>query len=372
MRDLLASLCDWHRRGIPFGLATVVSSTAGLPAPGDLMAVDPAGEVRGGIPAGCVESAVLDAAAEVLRTGRPRLARYAVGADGPWPSRPGCDGTLSVLVRRVAPGDAAGRVLCALAGGGPVAVATVTGGPAPFAAQLVIRPDRLDGTLGDPVLDHWAGEAGEAADLFGAGGTVLLRRAGRPPVRVLLQVVPAAPGMLLVGGTAVAAALSRIGVDLGYRVTVCDPRPAFVSAGRFPYAHEVHRAWPHRWLPTVPVDTSTVLCLLGHDPRHELALLRAALDTPAGYIGVLGSRAAHAARVERLRGEGVPEAQLNRLAAPAGLDLNGRTPAEIALAIAAELVAVRRGGSGRPLAGLTGPIRRTGLPGPPRRAAGRR
>ncbi|MEU5942223.1 XdhC family protein [Micromonospora sp. NPDC047548] len=370
MREVLATLCDWHRRGVPFGLATVVSSTAGLPAPGDLLAVDPVGEVRGGIPAGCVESAVLDAAAEALCTGRPRLVRYAVGADGPWPSRPGCAGTLSVLVRRVAPGDAAGRVLCALAGAGPVAAATVTGGPAPFAAQLVIRPDRLDGTLGDPVLDDWA--AGRAIDLLGTGGTVLLRRAGRPPVRVLLQAVPAAPGMLLVGATPVAAALSRIGADLGYRVTVCDPRPAFVSDGRFPYAHEVHRAWPHRWLPTVPVDRSTVLCLLGHDPRHELALLRAALDTPAGYLGVLGSRAAHAARVERLRAEGVSEAQLDRLAAPAGLDLNGRTSVEIALAIAAELVAVRRGGSGRPLTGLSGPIHRTGLPGTPRRAAGLR
>ncbi|WP_346533714.1 XdhC family protein [Micromonospora sp. DPT] len=366
MWDLLASLCDLHRRGVPFGLATVVSSTAGLPAPGDLLAVDPVGEVRGGISAGCVESAVLDAAAEALRTGRPRLARYAVGPDGPWPSRPGCTGSLSVLVRRVAPADPAGRVLCALAGAGPVGVATVTGGPAPFAAQLVIRPDRRDGTLGDLVLDDWV--AGQAADLFRTGGTVLLRRAGRPPVRVLLQAVPATPGMLLVGATEVAAALSRIGVDLGYRVTVCDPRPAFASAGRFPAAHEVHRAWPHRWLPTVGVDSSTVLCLLSHDPRHELALLRAALDTPAGYIGVLGSRAAHAARVDRLRAEGVSEAQLNRLAAPAGLDLNGRSPVEIALAIAAELVAFRRGGSGRPLSGLTGPIHRTGLPATPRRA----
>lgn len=368
MRDVLASLGDWHRRGVPFGLATVVSSGAGMQTlPGDLLAVDPAGEVRGGIPAGCVESAVLDAAAEALRTGRSRLARYAVGGDGPWPSRPGCAGTLSVLVRRVAPGDAAGRVLADLAGAGPVAVGTVTGGPAPFAAQLVIRPGRLDGTLGDPVLDDWV--AGQAADLLRAGGTALLRRPGRPPVRVLLQSFPAVPRMLLFGATAVAGALSRIGVALGYRVTVCDPRPAFVSAGRFPYAHEVHRAWPHRWLPTAAVDATTVLCLLGHDPRYELPLLRAALDTPAGYIGVLGSRAAHAARIARLRADGMSEERLSRLVAPAGLDLNVRSAAETALSIAAELVAARHGGSGRSLTGLTGPIHRPGLPAPPPRAA---
>ncbi|MBM0239580.1 XdhC family protein [Micromonospora sp. ATA32] len=282
----------------------------------------PAGEVRGGIPAGCVESAVLDAAAEALRTGRSRLARYAVGGGRSLavPAR---------LCRDAVGAGAAGRA------GGP-------GGPGARRPRRrrtgrrrhrhrwsgpVRRPagdpaGRLDGTLGDPVLDDWV--AGQAVDLLRAGGTAMLRRPGRPPVRVLLQGFPAVPRMLLFGATAVAGALSRIGVSLGYRVTVCDPRPAFVSAGRFPYAHEVHRAWPHRWLPTAAVDATTVLCLLGHDPRYELPLLRAALDTPAGYIGVLGSRAAHAARIARLRADGMSEERLSRLVAPAGLDLNGR------------------------------------------------
>lgn len=275
---------------------------------------------------------------------------------------------LEVLLRRVTPDCPTGRALAALAGPGPVAVATVVGGPAPFAAQLTVRSDGTEGGLGDPALDGWVGD--RAADLLAGGGTVVLRRRGRPAVRVLLQAVPVAPRMLLFGATPVAAALSRIGTGLGYRVVVCDPRPAFAAARRFPAADEVHRAWPHRLLAATPVDARTVLCLLGHDPRYELPLLRAALDTPAGYIGVLGSRDAHEARLARLRADGVPAPQLDRLVAPAGLDLCGRTPTETALAIAAEVVARRHGGTGRALHALRGPIHRDGRPDQARRPAG--
>ncbi|SBT47180.1 XdhC family protein [Micromonospora narathiwatensis] len=362
MRDVLAAAHDWRLRRIPFGLATVVASSAGTAtAPGDLLAVDPTGDVRGGVPAGCVESAVLDAAAETLRTGRARLARYPVGEDGPWPARPGCAGTVEILLRRVTADGPTARSLAALTGPDPAAVATVVGGRAPFAAELVIRRSRTDGTLGTADLDQWAVD--RAAGL--PAGTVVLRHGERPGVRVLFQVTPAAPRMLLFGATAVAAALARLGSDLGYRVVVCDPRPAFATVARMPAAHEVHRAWPHRLLAATPVTADTVLCLLGHDPRYEQPLLRAALDTPAGYLGVLGSRAAHAARLARLRADGVPEAHLARLRAPAGLDLGGHGPVETALAIAAELVAWRHGGTGHPLSGLTGPIhaaRPTGVP----------
>ncbi|MFJ8582055.1 XdhC family protein [Micromonospora sp. NPDC093277] len=356
MREVLAAARDWRRRAIPFGLATVVASSAGaITTPGDLLAVDPTGDVRGGVPAGCVESAVLDAAAETLRTGRARLARYPVGEDGPWPARPGCAGTVEVLLRRVTADGPTARSLTALADHDPATVATVIGGRAPFTAELLIRRDRTHGTLGTDDLDRWALD--QAAGL--PAGAVVLRYGQRPGVRVLFQVAPAAPRMLLFGATSVAAALARIGADLGYRVVVCDPRPAFATVARMPEAHEVHRAWPHRLLAATPVTADTVLCLLGHDLRYELPLLHAALRTPAGYLAVLGSRAAHAARLTRLRADGVPEAHLARLRAPAGLDLGGRSPAETALAIAAEVVAWRHGGTGLPLAKLTGPIHAT-------------
>ncbi|MEU8263109.1 XdhC family protein [Micromonospora sp. NPDC048999] len=353
MREVLAAAHDWQRRRIPFGLATVVASSAGsVTGPGDLLAVDPTGDVRGGIPAGCVESAVLDATTETLRTGRTRLARYPVGDDGPWPARPGCAGTVEVLLRRVTADDPTARALAALAGPDPVTVATTVGGRAPLAAELLIRHDRTEGTLGAASLDRWA--ADQAAKL--PAGATVLRHGQRPGVRILFQVAPAAPRMLLFGATTVAAALARIGADLGYRVIACDPRPAFATIARLPDAHEVHRAWPHRLLAATPTTPDTVLCLLGHDPRYEIPLLRTALSTPAGYLAVLGSRPAHQARLARLRADGIPEAHLARLRAPAGLDLGGRSPTETALAIAAEVIAWRHGGTGRPLSGLTGPI----------------
>ncbi|MFU8854409.1 XdhC family protein [Micromonospora sp. SL1-18] len=353
MREVLAAAHDWQQRRIPFGLATVVASSAGsMTRPGDLLAVDPTGDVRGSIPAGCVESAILDATAETLRTGRPRLARYQVGDDSPWPARPGCTGTIEVLLRQVTAHHPTARSLAALAGPDPVAVATVVAGRAPFAAELIIQADRTDGTLGTTDLDGWAVD--QAAAL--PAGAAVLRHGERPGVRVLFQAAPAAPRMLLFGATTVAAALARIGADLGYRVIACDPRPAFATTARIPDAHEVHRAWPHHLLATTPITPDTALCLLGHDPRYEIPLLRAALSTPAGYLAVLGSRATHEARLAQLRADGIPEAHLTRLRAPAGLHLGGPDPTQTALAIAAEMVAWRHGGTGRPLSELTGPI----------------
>jgi xanthine dehydrogenase accessory factor len=175
---------------------------------------------------------------------------------------------------------------------------------------------------------------------------------------VLVQTFAPPPRMLVVGAIDYAAATARIGAFLGYRVTVCDARPAFATPERFPDADEVVRAWPHTYLSGTEVDERTVVCVLTHDPKFDIPLLVAALRTPAAYIGVMGSRRTHDDRVERLREEGVGDADLKRLASPIGLDLGARTPEETAVSIAAEIVAARWGGTGRPLSGLTGDIHR--------------
>jgi xanthine dehydrogenase accessory factor len=169
--------------------------------------------------------------------------------------------------------------------------------------------------------------------------------------------------MLVFGAVDHAAATARIGSFLGYRVTVCDARPAFATRARFPEADEVVRAWPHEYLATTEVDERTVICVLTHDPKFDVPLLLAALRTRAGYIGVMGSRRTHEDRSARLRAEGVSDAELARLASPVGLDLGARTPEETAVSIAAEIIASRWGGTGHPLSGLTGAIH-TDTPSP--------
>ncbi len=162
--------------------------------------------------------------------------------------------------------------------------------------------------------------------------------------------------MIVFGAIDFAAALSSIGVLLGYRVTVCDARATFATRNRFPDADEVVVEWPHRYLERTDVDERTVLCVLTHDPKFEVPLLEMALRTPARYVGVMGSRRTHEDRLCRLRQRGVSDAVLASLRSPIGLDLGARTPAETAVSIAAEIVAVQWDGTGRPLTNTTGAI----------------
>lgn len=141
-------------------------------------------------------------------------------------------------------------------------------------------------------------------------------------------------------------------------MTVCDARPVFATAARFPEAHEVVVDWPHRWFAAHEdqIDAATAVCVLTHDARFDVPVLELALRSRAGYVGAMGSRRTHEDRLARLRAAGLGEAELARLRSPIGLDLGGRGPEETAVSIAAELIAVRRGGSGRALSGLVGPV----------------
>jgi xanthine dehydrogenase accessory factor len=164
--------------------------------------------------------------------------------------------------------------------------------------------------------------------------------------------------MLVFGAIDFAAAVARIGRYLGYRVTVCDARPVFATEKRFPDAHEVVCEWPHRYLAETTVDERTVITVLTHDPKFDVPLLEVALRTPAAYIGAMGSRRTHDDRLARLRDGGMSDADLARLRSPIGLDLGARTPEETAVSIAAEIIGLRWGGSGRPLGDTTGEIHR--------------
>jgi xanthine dehydrogenase accessory factor len=170
----------------------------------------------------------------------------------------------------------------------------------------------------------------------------------------------APPRMIVFGAIDFAAALARLGGFLGYRVTVCDARPVFATAKRFPDAHEVIVDWPHRYLQgevdAGRIDERTVVCVLTHDPRFDVPLLEVALRLPLAYIGAMGSRRTHDDRLERLRERGLTEDELARLRSPIGLDLGARTPEETAVSIAAEMIGLRWGGTGRPLGQTDGTI----------------
>jgi xanthine dehydrogenase accessory factor len=171
--------------------------------------------------------------------------------------------------------------------------------------------------------------------------------------------------MLVFGAIDFAAAVARVGSFLGYHVTVCDARPVFATRSRFPDADEVVVAWPHRYLAAEAragrVDPRTVIAVLTHDPKFDVPLLEVALRLPeVAYIGAMGSRRTHADREQRLREAGLTDAEIARLASPIGLDLGARTPEETAIAIAAEIIAGRWGGTGTRLSTGRGRIHHGG------------
>ncbi|MFF3261785.1 XdhC family protein [Streptomyces sp. NPDC002932] len=363
MRELLPELRAWHDAGTPFALATVVAVRGSAPrSPGAVMAVTAGGAVAGSVSGGCVEGAVYELAGEVLASGTPQLQSYGISDDEAFGVGLTCGGTIDILVAPYA--SAADRawlrgVTDSIAAGEPVAVATVLPGSALAGARLVVRAGGAQGSLGNEGLD--AAVTDDARGLLAQGATGLQWYGERgerrmQDVSVFVQTYAPPPRMLVFGAIDHAAATARIGSFLGYRVTVCDARPAFATRERFPTADEVVCAWPHTYLSDTEIDGRTVVCVLTHDPKFDVPLLVAALRTPAAYIGVMGSRRTHLDRIARLREEGVAESELARLASPVGLDLGARTPEETAVSIAAEIIQHRWGGTGRPLGELTGTI----------------
>jgi xanthine dehydrogenase accessory factor len=362
MRDILEHVTQWYRSGERFALATVVNTFRSAPRqPGAAMAVSADGEAVGSISGGCVEAAVYELARDVIATGHAAVQRYGVTDDDAFAVGLTCGGIIDVLLQPV---DATSfpefeAVARAVEHGQPVTTAAVTTAGEHLGRQLLVWPDHVSGSLGDARLDAAVTE--DAVAMLGRGVTAV-RRYGprgerrREDVAVFLQCFAPPARMLVFGAIDFAAAVARIGTFLGYQVTVCDARPIFATRKRFPDAHEVVVSWPHRYLASATVEETTAICVLTHDPKFDVPLLKEALKTPAHYIGVMGSRRTHVDRVERLREEGVTDGQIARLHSPIGLDLGASTPEETAVSIAAELIASRTSGSGRPLGGLSGPI----------------
>jgi xanthine dehydrogenase accessory factor len=371
VRDILDPIITWWDAEETFGLATVVRTFSSAPRePGAAMAVSAGGQAVGSVSGGCVEGAVYEVATEVIQSGEPVLRRYGISDDDAFAVGLTCGGIIDIFVEPASRQrfSALGEIADAVRAGTPVAVATVIEGPGQVGARRIIwEGDRAEGTLG-------AGERLDQAvddDARGmlAQGVTAVRRYGAQGERrlddlaVFVQSFAPAPRMLVFGAIDFAAAVARTGKFLGYRVTVCDARPVFATRSRFPDADEVVTDWPHRYLSGVTTDERTVICVLTHDPKFDVPLLEVALRRPAAYIGAMGSRRTHEDRLARLREAGMTDAELARLRSPIGLDLGARTPEETAIAIAAELIQLRWGGSGQPLTATTGRIHHGQLPG---------
>ncbi|MBV7257540.1 XdhC family protein [Pacificimonas sp. WHA3] len=300
MTDLYRTARDWLSAGHRVAAATVTRTWGSAPrGHGAHLFVRDDGLFEGSVSGGCVEGDVVTEAMTALETGMTRRLHYGVADAKAWEAGLACGGEIDILVQPV--------------------------GGAAFSADLLDRiiAARADGRT----LTLYTDEDGRTSANEGDGA---FRRLYTPPLE-----------LLLVGAVHISQALVPIARTLDYRVRIVDPRGGFAAGERFA-GIDVDARWPDEALADWQPGAGSAVVTLTHDPKLDDPALIAALRSEAFYIAALGSRRTHAQRVERLTGAGFDEADIARIHGPAGLDIGAATPAEIALSVAAQMVAAWR------------------------------
>lgn len=311
---------DWHRAGRGAALATVVETWGSAPRPvGSQLVISGAGEIMGSVSGGCVEGAVVVEAVDAMADGKPRLLTFGVSDDEAFAVGLACGGTIRVLVDPVGaalPEEVLEGVVAARAARRAVALV----------AGLHDGARHLEEAPGSEAL-----AARFRSDKSGVEGTEFIA-IHNPPLR-----------MIVVGAVHIAQPLVAMARACGYDPVLVDPRETFGAAARFPGETILHD-WPDAALAAQGLDARTAVVTLTHDPKLDDPAILTALASDCFYLGCLGSTRTHAKRLDRLREQGVSEAAIGRIHAPVGLDIGAQSPAEIAVAIMAQITqALRRG-----------------------------
>jgi xanthine dehydrogenase accessory factor len=361
-----ATVIDWLREGrrVAAGLLASVDGSAPLDV-GASVYIDEHGAVEGSITGGCVESAVAQHALEIIETNGPaRFETFGISDELAGTVGLMCGGIVHVLIHELRDDarDATIAALEAVLKERPAAVATLLDGEHAGRKLFVDDEETRVGSLGGPTLLEKNVE-GEARGLiqqgrstirtFGEDGTTL-----GTGMRVHVTAYAEPARMIVFGAIDFASALAPLAKGVGYRVTIADPRKAFLSSARFSTYSDTVAAWPDEVLDGVTLGPRDAVLVFSHDPKLDVPALMAAFRTQAGYIGALGSRKTTADREVRLREAGATDEDLARVYAPCGLDIGASTVEETAIAVLAEIVATRAGRSGVPLREAEGSIRR--------------
>ena len=343
MKEVAAELEQWLASGDPVAIATVVRISGSAPRPlGATLVARAEEKIAGSVSNGCVESAVYEEAIAVLKDGRARVVNYGISDEFAFTVGLSCGGSIDVLVEPV--GALHRAALEAVRSERPALLVRVVA-PADRAGTVaVLTEDRAEGW--SPELAEL--KVGALAALGEGRSRTVTARLGERDATVFLEAIAMPPLLAIVGATHVGQALAHLAKAVGYRVVVLDPREALANAERFP-GMEIVAAWPQEGLATLRFGPSSAIAILAHDDKFDHPALVAALRSAAGYVGAIGSRTTNEKRVAWLRSQGVTERDIARIHAPIGLDIGATSVEEIALAILAEIVAVRRHRGGRSL-----------------------
>jgi len=352
MTELFEHIEQLKREEGKVAVATLVNTRGTTPRKeGAKMVVGEGGRILGSVTiGGCVDAQVIEESADVLGKNAPRLLELDLGDEEAWEIGLTCGGTIEVFVEPVSlDRPDAGLALLEKARahserGGRAAVLTRLDAAGNGSKLLLFDSGAPEGTLGDPFLDQrFAAEAREALQA-GKSRTLFLEN-----VRVFAEVFTPPATLLMVGAGHVSMPLATLGRTMGFRTIVIDGRPRFATRERFPDVDQLTIGIPSELVKTVPLITSTALVLVAHDYKYDVPVLRHALTTPVGYIGLLGSSRRGAAILNLLREDGIAEDALQRVRVPIGLDLGAQSAPEIALSIMAEILMVQRNASALPI-----------------------
>jgi len=335
MSEALEAAGRWLAQDERVALATVVATRRSAPRPvGSKLSVSESGALAGSVSGGCVESDVFEHAREVLEGGKPRLATYGISDDLALTVGLPCGGEIDVFVDE-AEQTVVDRLLRIVGSDERAVLFTVLEGE----------------EIGLSTLVHEDEDA--AADPLRKGHSHVFEQEG---VRVFADVYGPPPRLLVFGAVDAAEALCKLAKGIGWRTIVADARGKFATPARLPSADELLTSWPEETLERVRPDSHTAVVVLTHDDRFDLPALKGALASDAFYVGALGSRRNQERRRELLLEEGVDEEAVERIAGPCGLDIGAHTPAETAVSMLAEILAVRAGRDGGPLKTAAGRI----------------
>ena len=324
LQKILARIEELNAAGEPMALATIVSTTGSTYRhPGARMLITTGGPWFGNVSGGCLEDDVARIGREVMRTGEPRIATFDLTADDDavWGYGLGCNGSFEIFIEPTAGAVQTAELLRA--------------NPAGCLVTMLTGPD-----AGSHRFEADASHATHPS-IGEEDGARAFHEPIQPPMR-----------LIVCGAGHDAIPLVEQAAALGWRVTVADVRRALLNAERFPGAADFCDADPDRAAEALGTDARMAVMLMSHNYLRDLAYLRSLLDAEWAYLGVMGPRG----RTEQMLGEiGQPEA-LERLHAPAGLDIGAETPDEVARAVIAEILAVTRGRAGGPLRERRAPI----------------
>ena len=336
-------------------LATVVDTKKSAPQPpGTKMAINDVGRMAGAVSGGCVEGQVVQVAEGILKGDAPQLLNYGIADEDAWDVGLPCGGEISIWVETYDDRGLQGRFRELGLRGGRGALTTVARGPRQHRGEAPPargrhagrHPRRLPSLDSAALATAGAAMWSERSELYEHGESTLFVDVVAPP-----------PRLMIFGAVDFAAQLAAAAKLAGWRAFVVDPRKRFATPDRFPEAERVIAAWPDKAVEELGgIDRATSIAVLTHDPKLDDAVLKIALRSDAQYIGAMGSRRAQAKRRERLLAEGLTDEELERLAAPIGLDIGALSAAETAISILGEITAVRRGREGGRLKTVKGRI----------------